>query len=489
MSSGLTSANTETLSAVVINGFTVHEVLSPRLEDLIAQQSLVRINSSFRDVIPTGTVSHGEFLQELGLLTDFVLDIDAAIGQTVIRELQTQGMTAAQAQRMVRDANFDLDIDLLEELIDDPDELELILELIGLGFPIEEAVVAAQGTVNDGWRNDAFEAAGIDPAEWRPEMGAEFNRDTIIAVYEYYGDLFLEDPDLQWAGMANMVGPAFASGFFELAQFREIAGDAEAVSSVLRGDADWITVLASLTEEEIAYYEVEFLTMQQEIFVDMAPMHEAYNQAGMAGITAMWLNGEIDRQTFAAWVNIDAGKETGDQERIAAGTTGLVFREQHDIIGDNYDRMFNRPGTGPAVTYALSAVGTPSIPGAQPYGDVFPLEPSFETPGPENLGTPGFGVGVGDWHWFDVGSTSFDNPTQGTVTIETNWPDGNIAHFDDRWKLLEEDTMPAYQALLAEPGAAEAVISTPVAERIEESGVDYIGTAVHLMDIDVDYDQ
>ena len=78
------------------------------------------------------------------------------------------------------------------------------------------------------------------------------------------------------------------------------------------------------------------------------------------------------------------------------------------------------------------------------------------------------------------------------VTVETPLPDGNIAHFDDRWALIEQDTLPRYQDLLArDPDRARAIIGSSVEDRIADYRMteridEIIG---QMLDWDVDVDQ
>ena len=44
-------------------------------------------------------------------------------------------------------------------------------------------------------------------------------------------------------------------------------------------------------------------------------------------------------------------------------------------------------------------------------------------------------------------------------------PAGNLANFDDRWDWIENDMLPAYRELLAQPGGAETMVRMPVDER------------------------
>jgi hypothetical protein len=311
------------------------------------------------------------------------------------------------------------------------------------------------------WLSPAYEKAGIDPAAWRPAAGAEANRANIENVYRYYGQLYLDHPELQWAGMANMIGPSFAAGFQDLAAMRSWARGVadridqlpEPVRANLPPEVRRLRDLANATDEELRYYETTLLTMQKDIFRDQATAHEAYLAGGMPAIEELRRADLIDPATVEGWRLIDRGKATGDPTLVARGNTILLHREQWHVIRDSYDAMRNHPVTGQPMTYAMGAIGKPSIEGARPYGAVSPFEVHVPTPGPERLGIPG---------------VSIDNPAQGTVTLRTPLPDGNISEVNNRWSLIERDTMPAYQRLLAEdPGRARAIIGSSIRDRID----------------------
>ncbi|MFD6141228.1 WXG100 family type VII secretion target [Promicromonospora sp. NPDC060271] len=307
------------------------------------------------------------------------------------------------------------------------------------------------------WTRQAAQDAGIDFLAWDPSQGAQANRENIEAVYEYYARLYLENPDLQWAGMAAMIGPSFAAGFQDLAMFRDIAQGFEIGGEVLQHlpnglpQGVLIEQVAALTDEDLRFYETTFLEMQQEIFADQASMHAAYEHGGLAEIQRMYDSGAIDEATYDSWVDIDSG----DPTRVSEGNTQFLDREQNQIIADDYDEMRNHPVTGEAMTYMMTLVGEASIPGTETFGEYNPLTVTVETPGPENIGIP----------FTDV---SFDNPTQGSVEVTTPLPNGNIADREQRWDYVSNDTLPAYQDLIAnDPARAEEILRTDVSERIE----------------------
>lgn len=303
------------------------------------------------------------------------------------------------------------------------------------------------------WTRVAANDAGIDFAAWDTSQGAQVNRGNIEAVYEYYSQLYLDNPDLQWAGMAAMIGPSFAAGFLDLAMMRDIAQTADAAGTVLPpGAQEAVQIVSRISDAELRFYETQFLDMQKEIFEDQARMHAAYTHGGMAEIERLYQAGGMDAQTRDAWADIDSG----DPQRLADGNTALLHREQWDIIADDYGTMRDRPVTGEAMTYMMTLVGEASIPGTHTYAEFDPLKVTVETPGPERVSVP-----FTPW--------SFDNPTQGEIVTTTPLPDGNIADTQQRWNYITADTLPAYQDLLAnDPDRAAQIIGSDVGGRIDD---------------------
>jgi len=178
--------------------------------------------------------------------------------------------------------------------------------------------------------------------------------------------------------------------------------------------------------------------MQRKIFEDQAPMHEAYLGGGLDAIRALGLAGIIDSATVRAWEQIDGG----DPAQVQAGNGALLFREQHDIIDRFYvDMREHSPPSGRVFTYLLTLAGTPAIPGAKSYCDVFPLI----------LRAP--------------------ISRRARLALRTPLAAGNLALFTNRWQLIEMDTLPVYQRLIAERAAeARALIERPIAKRVRPWG-------------------
>jgi hypothetical protein len=279
--------------------------------------------------------------------------------------------------------------------------------------------------------NRALKRAGIERSSWRPARGVDENRRTVEAVYTYYGRLFLDHPHLKWAGMANMIGPAFYAGFRDLGLVPEVWR--QAVHAVF-GRAS--RSLAKRAAGDLGFYETTFLTMQKKIFEDQAPMHEAYIARGVRQIEELYRARIIDAATLEAWRQIDIGRRNSDPSLVDRGNRTLLFREQFDIIDRFYLQMlrYHWP-EGPAFTYLLTLAGAPSVPGADSYPERFPLTLVARLP-------------------------------RAAISVRTPLADGNIAVFANRWKLIDDDTLPDYLAFVRDhAGEARALVATPVSQR------------------------
>jgi hypothetical protein len=288
----------------------------------------------------------------------------------------------------------------------------------------------------------------------------------VYAVYDYYSSLYLSDPErFWWAGMASMIGPSFVAGMTDLSDagaILEVIERLAAAGRTLPGIPGMASDVASLSadelEVELEFYEVTLLMMQREIFRDMAVAHEAYLDGGIDTIERLYADDPYGRGAEAvdAWRRIDQGAASGDSELVAAGSRQLLLREQKYVIDDDYRMMLERPVTGEVFTYVFTAVGAPSIPGASGYAEVFPINAEVRA------STDG---GLGGW----LRDALLPVEVQAAVGTATPLPDGNVANFEDRWTLIEEDTLPAYVELVEEhPEEATSILSTPVADRVDE---------------------
>ncbi|WP_280356635.1 WXG100 family type VII secretion target [Nocardia otitidiscaviarum] len=427
-----------TVDAAIADGFTVGEdwqvgpTPQDKSEDLRANH-IAWISSALRqltDVDRSVSMALDAKKDEVRALRE-----DASTGREYVPPASTAQMSAAEVQALIDDPQF-------REWVDHhPDAAKALLdEAVDTG-KLDPATKFYSSFLQGYWQREALEQAGIDPAQWRPELGAEANKDTIVKVYEYYGRLFLDRPELQWAGMANMIGPSFAGGFFDLDMMQDLTSlEGRSPLPFLIGGLPPMLGTEKgpgLTAEEIRYYETTLLGMQKEIFNDQAAMHEAYLAGGTAEIDRMHRARLIDDRAADAWQQIHDGYTRKDSALIAAGNKDLLWREQWQIIDDDYAAMRERPNTGGLVTWGMTTVGAPSIPGAHTFPEEFPK--IVDAPGP----IPG--------------------------EIVTPFPEGNISYGDQRWALIEQDTLPAYQRLLTEdPAQARAIIASDFATRMDE---------------------
>lgn len=371
---------------------------------------------------------------------------DVAEGDEYLPPSDPAAMTPGAVARTIRSRDFQ------EWLRDHPDAGKAWLDQAVDSGRLPATDPAYKAFITQYWQRAALEAAGIDPATWDPSLGANANADTIRRVYEYYGRLYADHPELQWAGMANLIGPSFAGGFYDLDMLRDWARKVQQGSDHLPdipGEADdrfreYVDTLAGLGGDEVNWYQTRLLSMQKEIFGDQASMHEAYLLGGTGETDRLAAAGVIDPTTQQAWHDIASGVP----DRVSAGNEALLHREQWDIIADDYSEMRSHPGTGQVVTWGMTVAGAPSIPGAHGYADVFPEVVDLGH-SPDHVGpVPIPSVDYGD--------------------VVTPLPDGNIADAQQRWDLIEQDTLPAYQRLAEDPNQLRQLVTDDFDARVDD---------------------
>jgi hypothetical protein len=326
------------------------------------------------------------------------------------------------------------------------------------------------------WLVKAANDAGVDLSKWDPAAGFDGNADTVLKVYRLYGEFFLEHPELQWAGMANMIGPSFAGGFADLDSMKDFARSlSDKINSLplparlaLPLELREFAKLGSLSASELRFFESKFLAMQKHIFIDQGAMHEAYLTGGQAAIDEMRAAGLIDDNAQSAWRKI----ASGDPAQVQDGNAALLNREQNQVIDKQYNDMYQRnPPIGRIMTYAMTAVGAASIPGTKTPAQYSPLTVDATVPLP--------------------GPVPFTYEKV-KVQVATPLPDFNIADKGARWDYIAHDTLPAYQRLLREhPEQARAIIASPVEDRLARQRLAqrWPQLAQHMLnDWDVDVD-
>ncbi|MFF5260377.1 DUF2515 family protein [Actinomadura viridis] len=268
--------------------------------------------------------------------------------------------------------------------------------------------------------------------DWDPSRGLSCNDHNVVTVYRYYADLYLRNPELQWAGMASLAGGLVYGGMQDLHVLRKMSRDAR--EEVLRQrfpmmPNELIAAIAGATEAELEFFEDKFVAMHKQIFRDLGWQHLAYDRGGIQEIRRLADEGQIPRATLEAWEDI----ASGDPRRVSRGNEALLYREQKTILQDDYDEMKNHHGLlGLAVTYMMGQTSESPIPGGRPFRDVVNELATVDLPDQICL-TP----------WGPCQSIPVDD-----ITLRAPIATGNIATFDSRWKWISEDMLPRYQELL-----------------------------------------
>lgn len=311
-----------------------------------------------------------------------------------------------------------------------------------------------------GWRKVALRRAGIDPAGWHPTRGVHRNRVTIEKVYDYYGDVYLKHPDLEWLGLAAAAGPYFYAGWLDLDLIRRVADPgkrAQLLSRMLGLPElpEWVyeagsvavapvlklaDVLGEMTSRELDWFLDLFLDMQRQIFMDLAWQHEAFLAGGIVEIRRHGARGTLDVRTVRAWEHI----ATGDPDRVRAGTMGLIEREQKRVIQDEYDRMRDHHGpVGEAFTDLMTWMADNPIPGGRSYTDVSHRKIGVDLP-------------------------DLPGPLPDLPDLSIKVPKGNVADYEDRMRWIKKDVAPTYDRFIhRHPDKMREMLETPVSERAD----------------------
>ncbi|MGL4305237.1 MAG: DUF2515 family protein [Mycobacteriaceae bacterium] len=300
--------------------------------------------------------------------------------------------------------------------------------------------------------------AGIDLASWNPDLGFDVNRPNMIKSYEYYQAFQLEHRELQWAGMAGIVGADFGGGIADMALATTIyelpglqqlgqsiidqvvsAFGPEFVESLPQGLRNLASYAGDITTEDLRWFIRQILIMQKAIFTDLMPMHYIYTHEGLDGIKEFYDAGLIPQEIFQAWNDI----ASGDTAKIASANETLLRREQFNVVGSQMDDARNYGnGVGSALAYAMTLMGSPSIAGVPPLR----AYRQFELTG--NL------------------------PDGRTATLVAPIPNWDWTVFEDRWQYISTELLPRYSdAVQNNWGSLEARFRTPYEIQWETSRV------------------
>lgn len=309
------------------------------------------------------------------------------------------------------------------------------------------------------WFADTTDAAGIDLATWDPRAGVTANRDNLMRSYRFYEDLQLNHRELQWAGMAGLVGADFGGGLidFRLAtdvyDFAGLAPIAHAivgetnrllgpfgVEELPSGLRALAQVGASITAADLRHIQADILVMQKNIFGDLMTMHRAYVVGGLPALEEMSRAGLYGEEILDAWRQI----ASGDPVAVAAGNARLLQREQGEVVAEQWDRTRAYRGVsgqgevGEAMTYATTLAGSPSVAGVVPPRSFRPLT---------------------------VTGQALDGRTA-TVTLPL--PAWNWAAYPQRWAYITDQLLPRYRDLVEHRWPQlQAALQVPYERQIE----------------------
>jgi len=282
--------------------------------------------------------------------------------------------------------------------------------------PTGEAEKIWFGQSRQAWTSKALAAAGIKPEEWKPRAGFRTEKQIFDKVYAYYSSLYLADSRLKWAAMAKLAGGEVYRGFRDqIVPAEEFGEDLSKWSKRDDGELSVGELAGGAYQLYAGSLDIILLQMQQAIFMDLAWQHQAYREGGIKALAAASARGELDQDAFAAWQDIDSG----DSSRVSRGNVALLRREQFHVLqgGGYYKQIQDIPDN-----------------------DLIPetMSEDAKSPIPPGRASPG------------------GKPFAEVV------PGGDITKFEDRWKWLEKDMIPAYEKL--DPAELQRLVKKSLGE-------------------------
>ena len=165
-------------------------------------------------------------------------------------------------------------------------------------------------------------------------------------------------------------------------------------------------------ETTAAQTERALVKMNLEIFQDLGWVHEAYTTGGIEEIRALAAAGEIEPKVAQAFEDIHKGALAGNEDLVNKGNAALLEREQKEILKEGY-AFLSKMGIGVAMGYLTES----PIPEGKSFHDVVPI--------------------------------------------------GDLTNFQERWKWISSDMLPAWLALPAE--VQKILVQKPIGSEPELS--------------------
>lgn len=280
----------------------------------------------------------------------------------------------------------------------------------------------------------ATSEAGIDLKRWNPRNGFPENRPKMIKSYRYYENFQLNHRELQWAGMAGLVGSDFGGGIADMNLATDIysiqglqpfagaiinqvvsAFGKKGLALLPAGLKNLATKAGSIQPKHLRWFINQILIMQKAIFTDLMPMHYIYVHEGIKGIDEFYDAGLIPTEIRDAWYDV----ASGDHDRISTGNAALLRREQFNVVGQLFDDTRNYAnGIGEALTFAMTLIGQPSIAGVPPLRN------------------------------FKQVTITSKLQNGRTATLKTPIPDWNWSIFEQRWQYVTTELLPRYKRMV-----------------------------------------
>jgi hypothetical protein len=317
--------------------------------------------------------------------------------------------------------------------------------------PVVPPPLQPVGSPGRHWQEVAAQRAGLDLAGWHTELGFAANQRYVWGGYEYYRQMQLAHPQMLWAGMAFGIGPTFAAALQDLAVFNRYARHLDRFPALLEPAQQRTLAEAHALAGPATVYRVssdlerKLLQMQQAIFLDQGMQHEAYLGGGMDAIRQLRATGAIDDHAVSAWQAIDDGTRTGDRAEVETGNLELLRREQMQTIAKQYDEIRELTAISPLVTHLLTTIGRPAIPGSRPAGEVVPVR---------------------------IGKIPLPIPAI------------DISRAEDRWRVIQQDTWPAFTRLVDQhPADYGRMLTTSLDQRIADGGFRHLPDSASPIDV------